>query len=136
MKAECIFEKNTQKIETVQEIKYQDIIYYKEDRYESISPFEERPADFLLAMSEMEKLDYTFDKNSIGFSKRYGDAILFYRQTESLWDIEVPIFHESKWSRNIWVTSSDSKSVSDMVRSFFEDAQWFEMMSWRKEYRG
>ena len=136
MKSECIFEKSIQKIETEQKIKYQDIIYHKEDRYESISPLEERPVDFLLAMSEMEKLDYTFDKNRIGFSKRYGDAMLFFRQTKSMWDIEVPIFHGSKWSKRVWVTHSDSVSISNMVRSFFEDTQWLEMMNWRKEYHG
>lgn len=63
MRARCVLENTILKQKTPSKIKYQGIIYYKDDRDESISPFEERPVDFILAMSEMEKNQRFIPKN-------------------------------------------------------------------------
>lgn len=136
MRVKCVLENTILKQKTLGKIKYQDIIYYKDDRDESITPFEEKPVDFILAMSEMEKLDWTFKNNRIGFCKRYGDSILFFRLAESMWQVQVPLFYGENWSGYVLIAYLDSKSVSNMTRLFFEDMDWFGAIKWRQKYHG
>ena len=116
--------------QSIQNTKYQDIIYYKNNRDEFVSGLEFQSIDFLKAMSEMENMDWTFSKNFIGFS-RIGDAVLFRRKSETQWSASVPIFEVDKWSGFSWFANSDSNIISDMVRLFFEQVPWFGMLSWK-----
>ena len=127
-------EMNTRTIpqqKSIQDAKHQDIIYYKDNSDEFISGLEFRSIDFLKAMSEMENMDWTYSKNFIGFSKTGDDAILFRRKSESKWSAQIPIFEGEKWTGFYWIAYSDSNTISDMLRLFFENVPWFGMLSWK-----
>jgi hypothetical protein len=119
------------RLKTTQETKNQDIIYYKDNSDEFISGLEFRSIDFISAMSEMEKMDWTYPKNSIGFSKTGDSAVLFRRKSSTKWSAQVPIFEEDEWTGFYWIAYSDSNTVSDMLRLFFENMPWFGMLSWK-----
>jgi len=117
------------KFQTHQEIKPQDIIYYKNNRDEVVSALEFQPIHFLKAMSEMENMDWNFSKNYIGFSDNK-DTIFFRRLNETRWSVEVPIFEGDRWTGYNWYAYSNSQIISDMLRLFFEKISWFEMLLW------
>jgi len=116
--------------EVVLDVKYQNIIYYKNNIDEFISALEFRPIDFLKAMSEMENIDWNFSENYIGFT-RMKDAILFRRKSGTKWSVVVPIYEEDQWTGFSWFANSDSNIISDMLRLFFEQVPWFGMLSWK-----
>ena len=116
--------------ESIQDTKYQDIIYYKDNSDEFISGLEFRSIEFLKAMSEMENIDWTFSGNYIGFT-RMKDAVLFRRKSATQWSASVPIFKEDQWTGFSWFAYSDSNTISDMLRLFFEEVPWFGMLSWK-----
>ena len=60
-------ESDFQKLETATDAKFQNIIYYYWDGKKSVTQKQQVRIDFLGAVSEMEKLDHTFEKNFIGF---------------------------------------------------------------------
>ena len=117
--------------ESLQDIKYQDIIYYKNNSDEYVSGMDLRPIEFLSAMSEMEQMDWKFSKNYIGFSKKGDDSLLFRRKNHTKWSAEVPIFDGEKWTGYGWFAYSDSKTISDTLRLYFEKVPWFGMLSWK-----
>ena len=116
--------------ESVQDVKYQNIIYFKNNRHEYISGLKQLPIDFLKATSEMKTLDYTFSRNFIGFS-RQDNTVLLRRKSETKWSAEVPIFEGDKWTGFGWFAYSDTNTISDMLRLFFEEVSWFGMLSWK-----
>jgi len=116
--------------ENIQDIKHQDIIYWKNNRYESVSGLKFLAVDFLKAMYEMNTLDYTFSQNSIGFS-RIGDEVSLRRKNETRWSAEIPIFEGDKWTGFSWFAYSDTITISDMLRLFFEEMPWSGMLSWK-----
>jgi len=114
------------------DVKYQNITYYKWDRNESVCSKDHIHIDFLKAMAEMEKLDWTFPYNHIGFvNNRTGQCVPFVRLAEDLWYAENLINHGKNWAGYLWKTEADSKKVSDMMRLFFEEVQWFGMLNWK-----
>jgi hypothetical protein len=114
------------------DVKYQDITYYKWDRNESVCSKDHIHADFLKAMAEMEKLDWTFSHNHIGFvNNRTGGCVQFVRLAEDLWYAENLINHGKNWDGYFWKTEADSNKVSDMMRLFFEEVPWFGMLNWK-----
>jgi len=138
----------------IQNTKYQDMIYYKNDRDEIVKWQDWVQVDFFKAMSEMEKLDWTFSKNHIGFSNRKNkDAVLLRRKKKNEWCAEVPIFNlelegvttydydeddeitkfTEEWDGYIWSAYSDNKTISDMMKLFFEEVPWFGMLNWKME---
>ena len=58
-------ELDSQKLETTTDVKFQNIIYYYWDGKKSVDQNQQVKIDFLGAVSEMEKLDYKFEKNFI-----------------------------------------------------------------------
>ena len=56
-------ELDSQKLETVTDVKFQNIIYYYWDGKKTVTQNQQVQIDFLGAVSEMEKLDHTFEKN-------------------------------------------------------------------------
>ena len=64
-------ESNSQKLETSTDVKFQNIIYYYWDGKKTVTQNQQVRIDFLGAVSEMEKLDYTFEKNFIGFQREF-----------------------------------------------------------------
>jgi len=114
------------------DVKYQDITYYKWDRNESVCSKNHTHIDFLKAMAEMEKLDWTFSQNHIGFvNNRTGECVQFVRLAEDLWYAENLINHGKSWEGYFWKTEADSKKVAAVMRLFFEEMPWFGMLNWK-----
>lgn len=119
------------KQDTISDIRYQDITYYKKDRHECISPLDEIQIDFVKAVSEMEKLDWTFEDNRIVFTnKRTNETIMFVKEGEDKWYVEHPVFLDDVWSGYRWISHSDRKTISNLMNMFFEEMPWFGMISW------
>ena len=123
--------------ESIQKIKYQDIIYYKFDRDETIESDDSIYIDFFKAMSEMERLDWTFQRNYIGFhNKRKEELVQFIRIDKNKWYADIPIDRKKHWDRYYWASLSDNKTVASMMRLFFEEMPWFGMLEWKmKRYK-
>jgi len=117
---------------TIQDVKYQDITYYKDDGRVAINPQENVPIDFLKAMNEMEKLDWRYEYNFVGFENQKNRSIVqFIRQGKDKWYCEIPIRVNGKWDGYCWAAYSDSKTVTNMLRLFFEEVSWSGMLSWK-----
>ena len=56
-----------------QDIKYQNIIYYKYDGHESITSKDNIKIDFSKAVIEMEKIDWNVEYHHIGFVNKFLD---------------------------------------------------------------
>jgi len=116
----------------LQNTKYQDIIYYKYNRNKLVKSSNNIHIDFLKAMSEMEKLDWTFSPNYIGFeNKKKDELVQFIRLEQNMWYAEIPINSGVNWDGYLWGTYSDNKTISDMLRLFFEETPWFGILNWK-----
>ena len=116
----------------LQNTKYQDIIYYKYDRNELVESTNNIHIDFFKAMSEMEKLDWTFSPNYIGFeNKKKDELVQFIRLEQNRWYADIPINSGVNWDGYFWGTRSDNKTISDMMRLFFEETLWFGILNWK-----
>ncbi len=120
------------KQDTVPDVKYQDIVYYMHDIDKTVESKEKIHVDFLKAMHEMECLDWKYTKNFIGFTnERTNECVQFVRSGQDKWYAEVPIRHGRGWNGYVWCDNSDSKTIGNMVRLFFEEMPWFGMLSWK-----
>jgi len=116
----------------IQNTKYQDVIYYKHDRDELVESIDNIHIDFFKAMSEMEKLDWTFLPNYIGFkNKRKNEMVQFIRLGRNEWYTDIPINSGKNWDGYYWASYSDNKTTSEMLRLFFEEVSWVGMLSWK-----
>ena len=120
------------KQEIKSDVKYQDITYYMLDTVKYVNSKDKIHIDFLKAMHEMENLDWEYTKNFIGFSnERTGECVQFVRLGQDKWYAEVPIMHGRGWNGYVWSDNSDSKTIGNMVRLFFEEMPWFGILSWK-----
>ena len=118
--------------DTGSDIKYQDIIYYMQNPDKVVESKDQIHIDFLKAMPEMNNLDFTFERNYIGFeNKRTNECVQFIRKEQDKWYAEVPILHGKDWDGYAWCSYSDSKTITNMLRLFFEEVLWFGMLSWK-----
>ena len=116
----------------LQNTKYQNIIYYKYDRDELVESANNIHIDFFKAMSEMEKLDWVFQQNYIGFeNKRKHELVQFIRQDKNRWYAEIPMNYGINWDGYCWIAYSDNETVSNMMKLFFEEMPWFGMLDWK-----
>lgn len=124
--------KPLQDVSTTPDVKYQDIIYYKWNRNETVLSKVHTHIDFLKAMSEMENLDWTFQNNHIGFvNNRTNECVQFVRLAENLWYVENVIYNGTEWEGYFWKSEADNKTVSAMMRLFFEEMSWFGILNWK-----
>lgn len=116
--------------------KHQSITYYKcvDDRH-----VRGVPIDYLGAMREMEGLPvatgwYRF----IGFENgANGDNVQFIRLGDDLWYADVPINGGADWDGYYWGARADTRSVSNMLRLFFEEMPWLGMLPFTmRRHRG
>jgi hypothetical protein len=120
------------KQEEIQNVKYQNIIYFMNNKGKSIDSKHNIPIDFLKAMSEMESLDWKFEDNFIGFvNRKTNECLQFRRRENDVWYSEVVIGHGYGWDGYCWCTYSKSNKITDMLRLFFEEVPWFGMLSWK-----
>ena len=123
---------DSQKLETKTDIKFQNIIYYYWDGKKSVEQNQQVRIDFLGAVSEMERLDHTFEKNFIGFqncsTKEY---VQFVRLGNDWWYADVPIKDQDNWEGYLWAGYGNTQSITDMLKLFFDEMSWFDSMSWK-----
>ena len=88
--------------------------------------------DFLGAVSEMEKLDHTFERNFIGFQNcSTGEYVQFVRLGNDSWYADVPIKDCNNWEGYLWAGYGNTKSITDMLKLFFEEIPWFDAIPWK-----
>jgi hypothetical protein len=120
------------KQETFADVKYQNIIYYMDNKVKTVSQEQNMQIDFVKAASEMSRLNCNYIKNFIGFDNlAKHECVQFIRQGQDKWYVEAPIRHGITWDGYAWCSYSDSKTVTDLLRLFFEEVPWFGMISWK-----
>jgi len=116
----------------VQNTEYQDIIYSIDNGIHAIDWNKNKQIDFFKAVSEMEKLDWNFKNNYIGFKNKKANEILqFIRLDQNRWYADVPINSGGKWDGYYWTAYSDTETIVEMVKLFFEEMPWFGMLEWK-----
>lgn len=107
---------------SVQDVEYLHIIYYKWDRRESISSDQNVSIDYVTAISEMEKLDWTFKHNHIGFvNKRKSITIQFVKLDVDKWYVEELINPRIPWDGYVWYAKADNSHLYDMLWRFYHE---------------
>ncbi|MDC0173738.1 hypothetical protein OAI55_01700 [Nitrosopumilus sp.] len=125
-------ESDSQKLETATDAKFQNIIYYYWDGKKSVNQKQQVKIDFLGAVSEMEKLDYTFDCNFIGFQNcSTGEYVQLVRLGYDSWYVDVPIKDRNNWEGYLWAGYANTKTITDMLKLFFEEVSWFDSIPWK-----
>jgi len=82
-------------------------------------------------MSEMEKLDWN-KFNHIGFvNHNIRETVQFIRKGKNFWYADVPIDDGANWDGYVWGAYSDNKTISNMMRLFCEEVEWFRMLKWK-----
>jgi len=120
-----------QEQKNIQDIKYQDITYFKQNGNEIVDYNAFVHIDFLKSMSEMENLNWNLF-NHIGFrNHKTNDFVQFIRQGPNKWYADIPIDDRVNWEGYCWSSYSDNKTISNMMRLFFEEVDWFEMLRWK-----
>ena len=125
-------ELDSQKLETATNVKFQNIIYYYWDGKKTVTQNQQVRIDFLGAVSEMEKLDYTFEKNFIGFQNcSTGEYVQLVRLGCNSWYADVPIKDQKNWEGYLWAGYGNTKTITDMLKLFFEEVSWFDSIPWK-----
>ena len=120
------------KQETIADVKYQNIIYYMDNKTKTVSQEQNTQIDFIKATSEMSGLNSNYEGNFIGFDNlSKHECVQFIRQGQDKWYAEAPIRHGVAWDGYAWCSHSDSKTVTNLIRLFFEEIPWFGMLSWK-----
>jgi hypothetical protein len=47
------------------------------------------------------------------------------------WYADVPIKDQNNWEGYLWAGYGDTKSITDMLKLFFEEVLWFDSISWK-----
>ena len=114
-----------------QDTKYQHITYHKQNGSEIILYKELVSIDFFKAMSEMENLNWKLD-NYVGFeNQRTRDYVQFIREGKNEWYADIPIDDRKNWKGYCWSAYGDNKTISNMLRLYFEEVDWFGMLRWK-----
>jgi len=114
------------------DVKYQDIVYYMNNGNKVVESKDNIHIDFLKAMSEMDNIDWKYEMNYIGFAnQRTEECTQFIRLGQDKWYAEVLIGYGRRWNGYVWSNYSDSKTIGNMLRLFFEEVPWFGMLSWK-----
>ena len=125
-------ESDSQKLETTTDVKFQNMIYYYWDGKKSVNQNQQVKIDFLGAVSEMEKLDDTFDRNFIGFQNySTGEYVQLVRLGYDSWYADVPIKDRNNWEGYLWAGYGNTKTITDMLKLFFEEVSWFDSIPWK-----
>ena len=91
------------KQETVVDVKYQNIIYYMDNKIKKVSQKQNTQVDFIKATSEMGKLNWNYEENFIGFDNlAKHECVQFIRQGQDRWYAEVPIRSGKGWDGYSW----------------------------------
>lgn len=125
-------ESESQRVETLTDVKFQNIIYYYWDGKKDVNSDSNTKIDFLGAMNEMKNIDYTFDKNFIGFNNlKNNDLVQFIRIDKDNWYADVPIDSGVDWDGYYWAGYGSTVEIAEMLRLFFEEGSWFDSLHWK-----
>jgi len=120
-----------QEQKNIQGIKYQYITYYKQNGNDIIEAKDCVLIDFIKAMNEMENLNWKLF-NHIGFvNHKRNENLQFIREGFDNWYADVPIKNEGEWQGYYWGAYDNNKTISNMMRLFFEEVNWFGMLRWK-----
>jgi len=109
----------------------QYITYYKQNGNDIIEAKDCVLIDFIKAMNEMENLNWNLF-NHIGFvNHKRNENLQFIREGFDNWYADVPIDDGVNWGGYCWGAYSDNKTISNMMRLFFEEVEWFGMLEWK-----
>ena len=129
---QTLIDLESQKLETTTDVKFQNIIYYYWDGKRTVEQSQQVRIDFLGAVNEMEHLDHEFERNFIGFQNcSTGEYVQFVRLNTNSWYADVPIKDQDNWEGYLWAGYGDTKSITDMLKLFFEEVPWFDSLSWK-----
>ena len=74
------------------------------------------------SVSEMDKLDHTFDSNHIGFiNRRKSITIQFIKNGQDSWYVEEVIHPGINWEGYVWYSNTDNAHLYDMVWRFYHE---------------
>ena len=122
------------KQDTETDVKFQNIVYWMHDVGKTVRGQDHVHIDFFKAMNEMENLNWEYRRNYVGFrNHKTKDEVQFIRISEDKWYADVPIDDGPHWPGYVWGSIGDSKTISEMVRLFFEEMPWFGMLSWKSK---
>ena len=125
-------ELDSQKLETTTDVKFQNIIYYYWDGKRTVDQSQQVRIDFLGAVNEMECLDHKFERNFIGFQNcSTGEYVQFVRLGNDSWYADVPIKDRRNWEGYLWAGYGNTKTITDMLKLFFEEVSWFDSIPWK-----
>ena len=122
----------SQKLETITDVKFQNIIYYYWDGKRTVDQSQQVRIDFLGAVNKMECLDHKFERNFIGFQNcSTGEYVQFVRLGNDSWYADVPIKDRGNWEGYLWAGYGDTKSITEMLKLFFEEVPWLDSIPWK-----
>ena len=117
------------KLDTITDVRYQDITYYMCDRNKTVKS---ESVDFFKAISEMEKIDWEYTPNYIGFTNNTTkENVQLVREEQDKWYAEILIKHDDEWKGYVWCCHSEFKAIENMLKLFFEETAWSETLSWK-----
>jgi hypothetical protein len=131
-KQQDVIDAVAEKQQEVLDVKFQDITYHMDNSDKSVDWEEHAQIDFLKAVNEMKNLNWNYENNYITFvNNKTKECVQFLRKGENDWYAEVPINDGVQWDGYAWSCDTTSKPVIDMLRLYFEEVQWFGMLSWK-----
>ena len=117
-------------LKTNQDIKTQDISYFKVDGKVSVGMKRKVPIDWPRARSEITVLGCGGHNHFIGFeNNRTLEMIQFARYDADDWYADVPIDSRRRdWQGFVWGCRADTESVLNTAGLFFEELPWFDSL--------
>ncbi|MEC4848992.1 MAG: hypothetical protein RI100_07380 [Nitrosarchaeum sp.] len=114
---------------TDSDVKFQDIVYYMHTRTKTV---QNEPINFFKAIDEMQKLDWKYSPNYIGFTNNNTqENVQFSRTEQDKWYAETLIKPDGNWNGYVWCCYSEFKTIENMLELFFEEVSWSQMLSWK-----
>ena len=126
-------------LQSAQDVEYLSIIYFKWDRNDTVSSNQNISIDYITAISEMEKLDWTFVHNHIGFTnKKKWITIQFIKRAPNKWYVEELINSAATWDGYLWWVETDTVHLQDMLWRFYHEEPFAQtILGWQlKQVRG
>lgn len=120
------------RFDTATDLKYLDIIYYKWNRHESVSSNQRIHIDYDKAVSEMEKLDWTFVHNHIGFvNELTNQTIQAVKLEANKWYVEELINLGPDWEGYAWYSETTSSNFYYVVWLFYQEKPFAQILQWK-----
>ena len=114
---------------TDQDVKYQDITYYKCDGKVVVKSSDHVRIELSQAVREVMELGYGGYNHFIGFAnENTKEVIQFSHYNVDGWYADAPINSGYDWEGYYWGCHTDLKSVLNTVRLFFETGPWFDSL--------